>query len=441
MAKRKRKHQGNGGGAFGGKRRPDNLKPLPSVSFPPPPPSFSPPAPGPFAAEKERFFDLVQRELSKRNFASQKEADAFLAEHFTGRPMEELMADFAPDPDPHFDALDIIAGIESAKSPSEVKKIAAKALDVDPHCVQAHLALARIASSSESTRTHLDQAIEAGQTEAAADIAAVESGQCPSLWLMPRARPFLEAVEARAEFFWNLGLLDSCRADYEEILRLNPTDNQGVRSPLLTVLVLLDDLTAAQELLDRYPDDPSCAALYGRALVEFLQALAESPDFLPVPERANPFDGMKSPRLSQAKELLRHAFAKNPWGAAFLIDPRISEIEPLPSYRLHSPEEAVECARIASQAWCIPFAPAVWLLAEILTQKETPKVVQRLREEHDNFVLVLEAVADLNLIPANLPIARDEIETLVESTESIRSRLLERGAIRIRIRSRRPGGR
>jgi len=57
---------------------------------------------------------------------------------------------------------------------------------------------------------------------------------------------------------------------YEQLLRLNPGDNQGVRMLLANLLLRLGRAEQALDLADRYPDDFSPELQYGRVLALYL---------------------------------------------------------------------------------------------------------------------------------------------------------------------------
>ncbi|MCX5771057.1 MAG: hypothetical protein NTZ09_12415, partial [Candidatus Hydrogenedentes bacterium] len=55
----------------------------------------------------------------------------------------------------------------------------------------------------------------------------------------------------------------------QDMLRLNPNDNQGMRYILLLWLIEKDMLADAEELLTRYKGDPTSWMLYSKALIRF----------------------------------------------------------------------------------------------------------------------------------------------------------------------------
>jgi hypothetical protein len=51
----------------------------------------------------------------------------------------------------------------------------------------------------------------------------------PPFWLDLDSRPFMRAVNGKALCLWRLGRVEEARAIFEDMLRWNPNDNQGVR--------------------------------------------------------------------------------------------------------------------------------------------------------------------------------------------------------------------
>jgi len=74
-----------------------------------------------------------------------------------------------------------------------------------------------------------------------------------------------------AHILWLAGKRAEGIAHMQELLRLNPGDNQGVRYELAVCLLEEGDTEALGKLLDEYPDEYSAVWLYSRALMKFLQ--------------------------------------------------------------------------------------------------------------------------------------------------------------------------
>jgi tetratricopeptide (TPR) repeat protein len=88
-------------------------------------------------------------------------------------------------------------------------------------------------------------------------------------WGVIETRPYMRARFGYAECLWSAGRRDEALGHLQELLRLNPGDNQGVRDLLLPRLLELGRDDEADQLLAAFEDDPSSVLGYGRALLEF----------------------------------------------------------------------------------------------------------------------------------------------------------------------------
>src|SRR5206468_522323 len=99
---------------------------------------------------------------------------------------------------------------------------------------------------------------------------------------------------------WHLGKRPMAIAHLQEMLRLNPGDNQGLRYLLASWLLTVGDDTALDTLLAAYPDEASAHWAYTRALAAFRRQGAD-----PAATRA-----------------LQRAFAANPHVPEYLLGAR-----------------------------------------------------------------------------------------------------------------------
>ena len=86
-----------------------------------------------------------------------------------------------------------------------------------------------------------------------------------------------------AECLWATGRRDEAVAHLQEMLRLNPNDNQGVRYTLASWLLLTDRDDDLERLLGQYPDEDSATWAYTRVLLAFRRGgrLARGPGAAP----------------------------------------------------------------------------------------------------------------------------------------------------------------
>ena len=82
-------------------------------------------------------------------------------------------------------------------------------------------------------------------------------------------RPFLRALHGLGLAYLWQGDVEEALKIFQELLRLNPNDNQGNRAMAGRILVQLGKLDEALNLYGHYPEDIMPDTLYGRALVLF----------------------------------------------------------------------------------------------------------------------------------------------------------------------------
>ena len=109
-------------------------------------------------------------------------------------------------------------------------------------------------------------------------------------WGWLENRPFLRCLHGLALARYKEGQIEEALRLFQELLSLNPNDNQGVRAMSQEALFGLGRLEDALELAEQYPNDVMPETLYGRALALFklgrqreaTAALKEAVKYLPL---------------------------------------------------------------------------------------------------------------------------------------------------------------
>jgi len=109
-------------------------------------------------------------------------------------------------------------------------------------------------------------------------------------WGWLENRPFLRCLHGLALAKYDNREIEEALKLFQELLSLNPNDNQGVRALAIQALFELGRLEDALEVTERYPDDAMPETLYGRALALFKRgqrkeataALREAIEYLPL---------------------------------------------------------------------------------------------------------------------------------------------------------------
>jgi tetratricopeptide (TPR) repeat protein len=144
-------------------------------------------------------------------------------------------------------------------------QLAHQALEMDPDCADAYVILAEQAGTLEDEIEHGLRGLEAAERTLGSACFAENVGH---FWGITETRPYMRARFGLAESLTAAGRIDEAITHYEELLRLNPNDNQGVRYVLLPKLLAAGRDVEAARLLKAY-DEQSANWTYARALLAF----------------------------------------------------------------------------------------------------------------------------------------------------------------------------
>jgi tetratricopeptide (TPR) repeat protein len=224
-----------------------------------------------------------------------------------------------------------------AESEAEARKLAKRALRLDPDCVDALVLITDLdARSTRETIEGLQKAVAAGERSLGAQFIRENTGH---FWMLIETRPYMRAMAQLAGVLFAEGLnLDAIRI-YEKMLELNPNDNQGVRDPLLGVYLAVNDLDGAGRLLKKYKDDAMANFAWGHVLERYL-----------------------SGDLTGAAAALKKARKANRFVELYMTGQK-----PIPKgmpemYSPGSEEEAMLCMDGAGRAWAKHKEAVSWLL-------------------------------------------------------------------------------
>ena len=298
-------------------------------------PLEAPPEPGrrgmPDRRATERVLLEVQRFVATQEFASEAEMNDALQARFTGSM--DTIASTASTPAER--AQDLVYGAMDARGRRRIL-LARKALEVFPDCTDAHVLLAEACADLGQARDLYVQGVAAG--ERALGPAVFDKG-AGHFWSDVRTRPYMRARFGLARCLEDLGQRDEALAHYRELLRLNPSDNQGARYSFLNALLLTGRDDEAGTLLSQFRDEPSALWQYGWALWAF----------------------RREGDCPASRQRLRAAFRSNRHLPGYLTgDSEWTDAAPQ-SYAMGSREEAVVCVDELGDAWKATPGALEWL--------------------------------------------------------------------------------
>lgn len=282
----------------------------------------------------ERTLAEIGRFMADSDFQSMEEANAAIQARFTGRPMDAMPSTAVT---PLERAQELMYQAFDARGRRRIQ-LARKALDVSPDCADAYVLLAEESPDPQTALALYAQGMAAGERALGPKVFADEVGH---FWGMVQTRPYMRARYGLAGCLEDLGREDEAIGHYQELLRLNPNDNQGVRDILLPLLLSLGRDADAGALLGQYADDITAIWRYGWALWTFRRE-GDTP---------------------AARGRLLDAVRANPHVPAYLTG-RTPIPEMLPGgYSLGSPEEAMLCADELVEIWNETPGALPWLVA------------------------------------------------------------------------------
>jgi tetratricopeptide (TPR) repeat protein len=222
--------------------------------------------------------------------------------------------------------------------PARRRDLAHEALELWPDCADAYVLLAAQEDDLEARRALYEQGVAAGERALGPDRFREDAGH---FWAVLETRPYMRAREGLAGCLWQLGRREEAVAHYQELLRLNPEDHQGVRYVLAGHLVELGQEEALARLLQAYEGDGTASWAYPRALLAFRREGASA----------------------RANELLAEARKQNPHVPDLLLGRRRMPRTLPEFFRLGEQSEAIAYVAEGRAAWeCSPGA-LDWLAA------------------------------------------------------------------------------
>jgi tetratricopeptide (TPR) repeat protein len=183
--------------------------------------------------------------------------------------MENVLADIfgSRRGNPVDQAQEIMYQAWEATSKKRRVALAQKALAISPNCADAYCLLAEETAKLPQQALDLYQkGLQAGERALGKKAFNEYEG---SFWGFLETRPYMRARAGLAQCLWEVGRCEEAVEHYQEMLRLNPNDNQGMRYYLMTNLIELGLDQEAEVLFKQYKDDCMAAWVYSRALLDF----------------------------------------------------------------------------------------------------------------------------------------------------------------------------
>ena len=282
---------------------------------------------------------LKQRIIASRT--DNKEEERLITKMLDQRVIERKMAEAAGYNDSmtisQTEADDLFLEALNTIDLKERHEILLEVLEINPLHIDALLELSNITLDNKRSLRFIKRAIAAGNF-VLFDELEEEVGH---FWGMLNTRPYMRAKQALAQWYFRNGKMAEATREIEEMLVLNPEDNQGMRWLLMEIYCREDNFEAAEKLRLSYPD--------------------ESLPFLPFTGLLIRFS--KEGDSEELKEALREQAERNPHIIPRLLDPSLIDHVVHEFFQIGSTEEAdLYCQQFLS-AWKSTPGAITWLRA------------------------------------------------------------------------------
>ncbi len=280
----------------------------------------------------ERMFADMDRYFRKHPPANPDEMEEAAARLFSGRKIDELVT----QPETPLERAQELCYEAFGTHGRRRVQLARQALEICPDCADAYVILAEQAGTLEAELDNYAKGVAAGERGLGPETFEEHVGH---FWGVSSTRPYMRARFGLAQCLDQLRRTEEAIDHYQEMLRLNPNDNQGVRYVLMPKLLQRGRDVEAARLL-KGSEEQSANWAYARALLAF--RLSERP--------------------TSARRELRVAFRANPHVPECLLEE--GPLPMPPHYSPGSPEEAVICAEEMRPAFAQTEGALEWMARE-----------------------------------------------------------------------------
>jgi tetratricopeptide (TPR) repeat protein len=236
------------------------------------------------------------------------------------------MAEMFGSRDPKYLAQDMMYEAMEEESPERVAELTKRALALNPLCVDALVMVAEVTARDDAELAEgLTAALRAGEQDLGERFF---KDYRRMFWGMIETRPYMRAKAQLAGVLSGMGRTNEAIQHLEEMLELNPGDNQGVRYLLLGEYLAAQRTEAARGLLERYEGEGSAMFLWGWLLLHLIYNEEEA-----------------------AEDSLKTARAGNRFAEDYLTGRKRMPKELPPYYSPGKEDEGIVCAVELLKAW------------------------------------------------------------------------------------------
>ena len=211
--------------------------------------------------KQDKLFQDLQRMLDSQELKSEEDVHKFL-DGLMGQPIPSFPKESLTIKE---QAQDLI--FKAFELPEdEGYNLALKAIQMDIDCIEAYEYLGALEPIPHTAIIYYKTGIEIGKRIYSKTHFRNGIG---NFWLIHETRPFMRCMQAYAECLKEMDRVRDAVSVFEEMIRLNPNDNQGVRDHLLIYLIKINEFNKFRKYDKLYKDDPGAFPSFNRALFAF----------------------------------------------------------------------------------------------------------------------------------------------------------------------------
>ncbi|MBI1785772.1 tetratricopeptide repeat protein [Candidatus Sumerlaeota bacterium] len=214
----------------------------------------------------EQLHRILAKMMEGKDFKTVGEMNAFLEAEVNGRNLDELMEGLEPSDTERAQELALEA--MATEDPAEFLGLVASALELDPNNMDALTMGAELLSPKlEILIENFRMILRSAEDRLGQRYFEEMKGH---FWGYLETRPYMRCKATLARTLTEAGRANEAITEYEQMLVLNPNDNQGIRDLLLGLYLMAGKVEEARGLIERYKKDTMAAFMWGRVLERFL---------------------------------------------------------------------------------------------------------------------------------------------------------------------------
>jgi len=203
-----------------------------------------------------------QRLLSTKDFKTEQELRDFM-NSLVGTELPSFPEETLTNEEK---AIDLVLSAYDCDPKTGFEKVM-EALELDSDCIEAYEFLGNINDFPPISDAFYEKGISIGRKKFGAKYFKENKGH---FWLLHETRPFMRCMHLHANCLYELNKIQESIEVFEEMIELNPNDNQGIRDQLLLYLIEVEDKSKFTKYDKQFKNDFMTFALFNRALFAFV---------------------------------------------------------------------------------------------------------------------------------------------------------------------------